>query len=112
MRKAHGQDCTGRGYDPDSLATLNADGRTLDLTVINRSEDQDLSAAIRVSGYKVAAGDPVRVFEMNGKDKVAANPSAALKTSNIQEKVIRVELQNSPASKQDTTKKGHDWQLQ
>lgn len=53
----------------DSLATLSADGRTLYLAVINRSEDQDLSATIRISGWKLASDGPVRVFELNGKDK-------------------------------------------
>lgn len=75
----------------DSLATLSADGRTLNLAVINRSEDLDLSAAIRVSGYKVAPGDPVRVFELNGKDKVAANPFGSSENVNIREKAVRVE---------------------
>jgi alpha-L-arabinofuranosidase len=67
------------------------DGRTFDLAVINRSEDQDLSAAIRVSGYKLAGGDPVRVFELNGKDKVAANPFGSCENVNIREKAVRVE---------------------
>jgi alpha-N-arabinofuranosidase len=75
----------------DSLATLSADGRTLYLAVINRSEDQDLSAAIRVSGYNVALGDSVRVFELNGKDKVAANPFGSSENVNIREKALRVE---------------------
>jgi len=75
----------------DSLATLSADGRTLDLAVINRSEDQELNAAIRMSGYKLAPGDPVRVFELNGKDKVAANPFGSSENVNIREKTVRVE---------------------
>jgi len=71
--------------------SVSADGRTLDLAVINRSEDPDLSAAIRVSGYKVAPGDSVRVFELNGKDKVAANPFGSTENVNIREKAVRVE---------------------
>jgi len=75
----------------DSLATLSADARTLYLAVINRSEDQDLSAAIRLSGFKIAPGDSVRVFELNGKDKVAANPFGSSDNVNIREKAVRVE---------------------
>jgi alpha-L-arabinofuranosidase len=71
--------------------SVSADGRTLYLAVINRSEDQDLGAAIRVSGYKVVSGDPVRVFELNGKNKVAANPFGSSENVNIREKAVRVE---------------------
>jgi alpha-N-arabinofuranosidase len=75
----------------DSLATLSADGHTLYLAVVNRSEDQDLGASIRVGGWKVASGNPLRVFELNGKDKVAANPFGSTENVNIQEKAVRVE---------------------
>ena len=75
----------------DSLATLSADGRTLYLAVINRSEDQDLSAAIRISGWKLASDSPLRVFELNGKGKVAANPFGSSENVNIREKAVRVE---------------------
>jgi alpha-L-arabinofuranosidase len=75
----------------DSLATLSADGRTLYLAVIIRSEDQDLSATIRISGWKLASDGPVRVFELNGKDKVAANPFGSSANVNIQEKSLRVD---------------------
>lgn len=75
----------------DSLATLSADGRTLYLAVINRSEDQDLSATIRISGWKLASDSPLRVFELNGKDKVAANPFGSSANVNIQEKSLPVE---------------------
>jgi alpha-N-arabinofuranosidase len=74
----------------DSLATLNADGHTLYLSVINRSEDQDMSATIRISGWKLAAASPLRVFELNGKDKVAANPFGSSENVNIQEKSLLV----------------------
>jgi alpha-N-arabinofuranosidase len=75
----------------DSLATLSADGRTLYLAVINRSEDQDLSATIRIEGWKLASDSPLRVFELNGKDKVAANPFGSSANVNIQEKSLPVE---------------------
>ena len=75
----------------DSLATLSADGRTLYLAVINRSEDQDLDTEIRVSGRKVGAGQSVRAFELNGKDKVAANPFGSSENVNIREKAVRVD---------------------
>ena len=50
-----------------------------------------MSAAIRVTGHKVAPGDSVHVFELNGKDKVAANPFGSTDNVNIREKVVRVE---------------------
>ena len=75
----------------DSQATLSADGRTLYVAVINRSEDQDLSATMRISGWKLSTDSPVRAFELNGKDKVAANPFGSSANVNIQEKSLRVE---------------------
>jgi alpha-N-arabinofuranosidase len=75
----------------DSLATLSADGRTLYLAVINRSEDQDLSATIRISGWKLASDSPLRAFKLNGKDKVAANPFGSSENVNIQGKSFHVE---------------------
>jgi alpha-L-arabinofuranosidase len=75
----------------DGLATLGADGRTLYLAVINRSEDQEVSATIRISGWKLASDSPLRIFELNGKDKVAANPFGSSENVNIQEKSLRVE---------------------
>ena len=75
----------------DSLATLSVDGRTLYLAVINRSEDQDLSAAIRIEGWKLASDSPLRVFELNGKGKVAANPFGSSENVNIREKSLCIE---------------------
>lgn len=75
----------------DSLATLSADGRTVFLAVINRSEDQELSASIRIDGWKLASDRPLRVFILRGKDKVAANPFGSATNVNILEQSLRVE---------------------
>jgi alpha-N-arabinofuranosidase len=75
----------------DSLATLSADGHTVYLAVVNRNEDQDVSATIRLGSWKLASGNTLRVFELNGKDKVAANPFGSSENVNIQQKSLRVE---------------------
>ena len=75
----------------DALATLGADGHTLYLAVINRSEDQNLSARIRIGNWKAASDWPLRVFELNGKDKVAANPFGSSANVNIRERRVAVE---------------------
>jgi alpha-N-arabinofuranosidase len=75
----------------DSLATLSADGRTLYLAVINRSEDQDVSTTMRLAGWKLEPQTTLRIFELNGKDKVAANPFGSSENVNIQQKSLRVE---------------------
>jgi alpha-L-arabinofuranosidase len=50
-----------------------------------------LSAAIRIEGWKLASDSPLRVFELNGKDKVAANPFGSSENVNIREKSLRIE---------------------
>jgi alpha-N-arabinofuranosidase len=74
----------------DSLATLSADGRTVYLAVINRNEDQELSATIRIRGWNLASGGPLHVFELNGKNKVAANPFGSSANVNIRERSLPV----------------------
>jgi len=75
----------------DSLATMSADGRTVYLAVINRNEDRELTATIRIRGWKLASDSPLHVFELNGKDKVAANPFGSSADVNIREKSLTVE---------------------
>jgi alpha-N-arabinofuranosidase len=70
----------------DAVATLSGDGRTLYLAVVNRAEAKDVNTRIRVRGWKPAAGTAARVFEINGKDKVAANPFGSSQNVNIREK--------------------------
>jgi len=74
----------------DGLATLSADAHTLCLAVINRSEDRDLSARIQIGNWKTASGQAWHVFELNGKDKVAANPFGSAANVNIRESSLGV----------------------
>jgi alpha-L-arabinofuranosidase len=74
----------------DSIATLSGDGRTLYLSVVNRDEDHDVNARIRVRGWAPATGTVARIFELNGKDKVAANPFGSTENVNIREKSFPV----------------------
>jgi len=74
----------------DAVATLGGGGRTLYLSVVNRAESKDVSAKIQLRGWKPAAGTPARAFEINGKDKVAANPFGSSENVHIREKTTRV----------------------
>ncbi len=90
--------CTTRSpntsFDPDlpaldAVATLSADGRTLFLTVINRSELYSLDAAIDLKGWRAARN--VRAFELNGNNRDAANPFGAASNVNIREKSVTLQ---------------------
>jgi alpha-N-arabinofuranosidase len=78
------------GFNPklpalDALATLSRDGHTLYLAAINRDESKDVTANIQVRGWTIQAGAPPRVFELNGKDRDAANPFGSAENVNIRE---------------------------
>jgi len=82
-------------FDPnlpllDSVATLSADQRTLYVAVVNRAEDQDLDTSIRIEGWTPRQGANAPVLELNGKDKVAANPFGSSDNVNIRTKSITV----------------------
>ncbi len=66
----------------DSQATLSADGRTLYLAVINRSETEVLTPRIRIRGWTSASGF-IKLFELNGKSRDAANPFGSSQDVNI-----------------------------
>ena len=74
----------------DAVATLSRDERTLYLSVVNRDEDHDVNTRIRVRGWAPEAGTSARVFELNGKDKVAANPFGSSENVNIRNKSFSV----------------------
>jgi alpha-N-arabinofuranosidase len=74
----------------DSIATLSDGNRTLHLAVVNRDEDHVVNTRIRVQGWAPATGTIARVFELNGKDKVAANPFGSTENVNIREKSFPV----------------------
>ena len=78
----------------DATATLSADRRTLYLAVINRNEEQDMSATIDVQGWEPQTDCPVQVFELNGKDRDATNPFNSSESVNIRQKTI--DIRNLP----------------
>jgi alpha-N-arabinofuranosidase len=70
----------------DSQATLSTDGKTLYLSVINRSESNDLDGVVRLHGWTPADGLPVTLLELNGTDKDAKNDFDSTKAVNIRTK--------------------------
>jgi alpha-L-arabinofuranosidase len=78
-------------FDPklpalDAIATLSDDRHTLYLAVVNRAESTDVEAKISVAGWKPGGG--AQVFELNGPDKVAANPFGSSDKVNIHDKPV------------------------
>ena len=73
----------------DAQATLSEDGRTLYVAVINRNEVADVATDIKIRGW--TSGPAARVFELNGKDKDAANPFGSTGSVNIGEKSLQVD---------------------
>jgi hypothetical protein len=53
--------------------------------------DRDLSARIRIDNWKTASGQPLRVSDLSGKEKVGANPFGSSGSVNIREKKLAVE---------------------
>ena len=75
----------------DAVATLSEDGSTLYLAVVNSSEAEDIPATVRLKGWTSEPGTRWRVFELNGKEKVAANPYNSTENVNIRERTPVVE---------------------
>lgn len=65
----------------DAIATKSEDGRTIYLSVVNRADREDVTTDVKIHG--ATAEDAVKIFEVNGKDKVAANPFGSANNVNI-----------------------------
>jgi alpha-N-arabinofuranosidase len=72
----------------DAQATLAEDGRTLYLAVINRNETGAVTSVIRAAGWRSIPD--ARVFELNGKDRDAANPFGSSAGVSITSRLLRV----------------------
>jgi alpha-L-arabinofuranosidase len=55
---------------------------------VNRAESTDVEAKISVAGWKPAG--EAKVFELNGPDKLAANPFGSTEKVNIHDKSVTV----------------------
>lgn len=71
----------------DAVSTLSDDGRELYLAVVNRDESSRIQAAIRLRNWRARSG---RILELNGKDKVAANPFGSTANVNVREAPLTV----------------------
>lgn len=81
----------GVEFDPalpalDAIATLSDDRHTLYVAVVNRAESTDIKAQISVAGWKSTGG--AKAFELNGPNKVAANPFGSSDVVNIHDKTV------------------------
>jgi alpha-L-arabinofuranosidase len=70
----------------DAIATLSQDGTKLYLAVTNASETDDEGATIRLKNWASKVGESAKAWELNGKDRDAANPYGSATNVNIQEK--------------------------
>jgi alpha-N-arabinofuranosidase len=75
----------------DAVATLSQDGNTLYLAVINRSEADDMATTIRLNNWTSRVESAARVWELNGKDRDAANPFGSTENVNVREKALALE---------------------
>jgi alpha-L-arabinofuranosidase len=73
----------------DAIATLSEDRHTLYLAVVNRAESTPIQTQIVMQGWKPDGA--ARSFELNGPDKVAANPFGNADVVNIHEKAVSLE---------------------
>lgn len=71
----------------DAIATLSEGGDTLYLAVVNRSEAIDIGTSMHIKDWP-QQGSAARVYELNGRDKVAANPYGSTENVNIQERTF------------------------
>jgi alpha-L-arabinofuranosidase len=74
----------------DGIATMSGDKHTLYVAVVNRAEEEDLDTHIQIHGWTPREGAEAPVLELNGRDKVAANPFGSTDNVNIREKSIKV----------------------
>jgi alpha-N-arabinofuranosidase len=84
-------DSKGVEWDPklpalDAIATLSADHHTLYLAVVNRAASTGVKTQIAVKSWKTSG--PAHAWELNGPDKVAANPFGGPDVVNIQDKGV------------------------
>jgi alpha-L-arabinofuranosidase len=78
-------------FDPklpalDAIATLSDDRHTLYLAVVNRAASTDVKTQISLAGWTPSAR--AHAFELNGPDKVAANPFGSSDIVNIHDKPV------------------------
>lgn len=66
----------------DAVATRSEDGHHVYLAVVNKEEAGDISTPIRLHAWTPRSG---RIFELNGKDKNAANPFGSTANVNIRQ---------------------------
>jgi alpha-N-arabinofuranosidase len=71
----------------DAAATLSQDGKIVFLAVTNRAENQAIRASLRLHGH-TGALSLTKVFELNGKDRDAANPFGRTDNVNIRERAV------------------------
>lgn len=73
------------------MATISDDGKTLFLAVINRNEHDPIVSNINLNTWRVKPLQGFRAFELEGKDRDAANPYGSVENVNIQERNVAVE---------------------
>jgi alpha-L-arabinofuranosidase len=74
----------------DGMATLGSDHKTLYLAVVNRSEQTAVQATVQISGWKQTTGQEAKIYELNGKDYLAANPFGSSENVQIKTKTSSV----------------------
>jgi alpha-N-arabinofuranosidase len=83
-------------FDPklptlDAIATLSADKHTLYIAVVNRAESEEIPGDIRIQGWEPKPGSTAKVYELNGNNKVAANPFGSSENVNIRKKSVKAD---------------------
>lgn len=83
-------------FDPtlpslDAAGTISADGKTLFIAVINRSEREAISSRIDLKTWRLKPGQRLRAFELDGKNRDAANPYGSVENVNVEEKDLPVD---------------------
>jgi len=73
----------------DAIATESADKHTLYVAVVNRAESGSLNTTLQIKGRNVR-GSSARVYELNGKRGVAANPFGSTDSVNIRQRSLQV----------------------
>jgi alpha-N-arabinofuranosidase len=73
----------------DAIATRGPDGRTLFLAVVNRAENEAVSAQINLKGWQLA-GAQAQVYELAGRSWDAFNPYGSADNVNIAHRTVEV----------------------
>jgi alpha-N-arabinofuranosidase len=79
----------------DAVATRASDGRTIYLAVVNRAQNQAVSAKIDLGGAQMT-GHQVQIYELNGKSWDAFNPYGS--TDNVSIAHRSVDVDRAPFS--------------